>query len=152
MNKDSGSDRIPVELFKVLKDAVELLCSICHQTWKTQQWPQGWKRSVSFQSQRKAMPKNFQTATQLPHSTLVRLYSKSFNLGFRSTWIENIQMFKLGLDKAEEPEIKLPTFIGLWRKQRNSRKTSISASLTMLKLLTLWITTDFGKFLKRWEY
>ena len=70
MNKDSGSDRIPVELFKVLKDdAVEVLRSICHQTWKTQQWQQGWKTSVSFQSQRKAMPKNVQTATQLPHST-----------------------------------------------------------------------------------
>ena len=70
MNKDSGSDRIPVELFKILKDAAaEVLHSICQHTWKTQQWPQGWKTLVSFQSQRKAMPKNVQTATQLPHST-----------------------------------------------------------------------------------
>ena len=70
MNKDSGSDRIPVELFKILKDAAaEVLHSICQHTWKTQQWPQGWKTLVSFQSQRKAMPKNVQTTTQLPHST-----------------------------------------------------------------------------------
>ena len=67
-------------------------------------------------------------------------------------WTENFQMHKLGLEKAEEPDIKLPTFIGSWRKQGNSRKTSTSASLTMLKPLTVWITTKCGKFLKRWEY
>ena len=59
-------------------------------------------------------------------------------------------MFKLDLDKAEEPEIKLPTSAGSSKKQENSRKTS--ASLTMPKPLTVWITTNSGKFLKRWEY
>jgi len=49
-------------------------------------------------------------------------------------------------------EIKLSAFIGSWRKQRNSRKTSASVSLTMLKPLTVWITTSCGKFLKRWKY
>ena len=69
MNKASGSDRIPVELFQILKDdAVKVLHSICQQIWKTQQWPQDWKRSVSFRSQRKAMPKNAQTTAQL-HSS-----------------------------------------------------------------------------------
>ena len=62
-------------------------------------------------------------------------------------WIENFQMFKLDLEKAEEPEIKLPTSI----KQENSRKTYASASLTMLKLLTVR-SQQTGKFLKRWEY
>ena len=57
-------------------------------------------------------------------------------------------MYKLGCKEAEELEIKLPTFIGSWRKQGNSRKTSISAPLTTLKLLTMWITTNCGKFLK----
>ena len=61
MNKASGSDEIPVELFQILKDAVKVLHSICQQIWKTKQWPQDWKISVSFQSQRKAMPKNAQT-------------------------------------------------------------------------------------------
>ena len=61
-------------------------------------------------------------------------------------------MFKLDLEKAEEPEIRLPTSVGLLKKQENSRKTSTSASLTMLNPLTVWITTNCGKFLKRWEY
>ena len=61
-NKVSGGDRIPVELFQILKDdAVKVQHSICQQIWKTQQWPQDWKRSVFIPSQRKAMPKNVQT-------------------------------------------------------------------------------------------
>ena len=61
-------------------------------------------------------------------------------------------MFKLDLEKAEEPEIKLPTSAGTSKKQDNSRKTYTSALLTMLKPLTVWITTNCGKFFKRWEY
>ena len=61
-------------------------------------------------------------------------------------------MSKLDLGKAEEPHIKLSTAIGSEKKQENSTKTSTSASLTMLKPLTVWITTNCGKFLKRWEY
>jgi len=61
-------------------------------------------------------------------------------------------MYKLEFEKAEEPEIKLPTSFGSWKKQESSRETSTSASLTMLKPLTVWITTKCGKFLKRWEY
>ena len=73
-NKASGGDGIPVQLFQILKeDAVKELHSIYQQIWKTQQWPQDWKRSVSFQSQRKAMPKNAQTTAQLHSShTLVK--------------------------------------------------------------------------------
>ena len=66
---------------------------------------------------------------------LARLCSKTCKPGFSSMWIKNFQMYKLGLEKAEKPEIKLPTFTGLWRKQGNSRKTSTSASLTKLKPL-----------------
>ena len=60
------------------------------------------------------------------------------------------QMFKLDLEKAEEPEIKLPTSIGSSKKQENSRKTTFSALLSMPKLSTVWITTNSGKFFKRW--
>ena len=67
-------------------------------------------------------------------------------------WTVNFQMFKLVLEKAEEPEIKLPTSAGLLEKQKSSRKVSISALLTMPKLWTVWITTNSGKFWKRWEY
>ena len=72
MNKASGGDGIPVELFQIVKDdAVKVLHSICQQIWKTQQWPQDWKRSVFFQSQRKAMPKNAQTTAQLHSSHIL---------------------------------------------------------------------------------
>ena len=61
-------------------------------------------------------------------------------------------MFKLVLEKAEEPEIKLPTSTGSSKKQESARKASISALLTMPKPLTVWITINYGKFWKSWEY
>ena len=72
-NKASGSSGIPVELFQILKDdAVKVFHSISiHQIWKTQQWPQDWKRSVSFQFQSKVMPENVQTTTQLYSSHML---------------------------------------------------------------------------------
>ena len=71
-NKASGRNGIPVKLFQILKDnAVKVLHSICQQIWETQQWPQDWKRSVSSQSQRKAMPKNAHTTTQLHSSHML---------------------------------------------------------------------------------
>ena len=67
-------------------------------------------------------------------------------------WTKNFQMYKLDLDQAEEPQIKLPTLAGSWKKQESSRKTSISALLTMPKPLTVWITTNYGKLLEWWDY
>ena len=64
----------------------------------------------------------------------------------------NFQMFKLVLEKAEEPENKLQTSDGSLKKQESSRKTSISALLTTPKPSTVWITINCGKFWKRWEY
>ena len=64
----------------------------------------------------------------------------------------NFQMFKLVLEKAEEPEIKLPTSSGSLKKQENSIKTYISTLFTMPKPLTVWITINCGKFWKRWDY
>ena len=81
-NKASGGDRIPVGLFQIQKDdAVKMLHSICQQIWKTQRWPQDWKR-FSFQSQTKAMPKNVQATAQL-HSShmLAKKYSKFSSQG-----------------------------------------------------------------------
>ena len=66
-------------------------------------------------------------------------------------YTDNLQMFNLDLEKAEEPEIKLSTSAGSY-KSENSRKTSTSASLTTPKPLTVRITTNCGKFFKRWEY
>jgi len=80
MNKAGVGDEVPVELLQILKDdAVKVLHSICQHIWKTQQWPQDWKRSFSFQSQRKAMPNNVQTAAQL-HSSHLLASSGQFSL------------------------------------------------------------------------
>ena len=111
------------------------------------------KGQFSFQSQRKAMPKNAQTTAQLYSShKLVKECSKFSKPRFSNTWTVNFQMFKLLLEKAEEPEIKLPTSAGSLKKQESSRKTSISALLIMPKPLTVWITINCGKSWKRWEY
>ena len=77
--------------------------------------------------------------------------------GFSNVWAVNFQMFKLVLEKAEEPEIKLPTSDESWKKhvfcnKKSSRETYISALLSMPKPLTVWITTNCGKFFKRWGY
>ena len=110
-NKVSRSDGIPAELLKFLKDdAVLSAMSICQQIWKTQQWPQDWKRSVFIPIPKKAKPKKVQTIVQFDSfHMLARLFSKSFKLGFSNTGTENFNMYKLDLEKPEEPEIKLPT-------------------------------------------
>ena len=111
------------------------------------------KGRFSLQSQRKAMPKKAQTTIQLYSShTLAKQCSKFSKPGFSNMWTVNFQMSKLDLEKAEEPEIKLPTSVGWLKKQESSRKTSTSALLTMPKPLTVWITTNCGKFWKRSEY
>ena len=89
MNKASGGDGIPVELFQILKDeAVKVLHSVCQQIWKTQQWPQDWKRSVFIPIPKKGIAKEC------------------------SNYCKNFQMLKLDLEKADKPEIKLPTSTG----------------------------------------
>jgi len=111
------------------------------------------KGQFSFQSQRKTMPKNSQTTTHLHSShTLVKSWSKFSKPGISNMWTVNFQMFKLDLEKAEKTEIKLPISVGSLKKQECSRKTSTSALLTTAKPLTVWITTNCGKFFKRWEY
>ena len=93
---------------------------------------------------------NYCTIALISQASKVML--KILQPGFNSTWTMNLQMFQLDLEKAEEPENKLPTSIGSSRKQESYRKTSIFALLTMPKPLTVWITTHCGKFLKRWQY
>ena len=93
---------------------------------------------------------DYHTIVLISHASKVML--KILQGSFNSTWIVNFHMFKLVLEKAEEPEIKLPTSTGSSRKQGSSRKTSTSALLTMPKPLIMWNTTNCGKFWKRWEY
>ena len=130
-----------------------MLQSICQQIWKTQQWSQDWKRSIFIPIPKKGNAKecsNYHTIALTSHASKVML--KICKLGFRSTWTMNFQMFRQDLEKAEEPEINLRTSTGSSKKQRSSRKTSTSALLNTPKPLTVWITTNCGKFFKRWEY
>ena len=126
--------------------------SICQQIWKTQQWPQDWKRSVFIPIPKKSNAKEYSndhTIALISHASKVMLKI----LQARLQQYVNLQVFKVDLEKAEEPEIKLPTSTGSWKKQESSRKTSISALLTMPNPLTVWIThRNCGKFWKRWAY
>ena len=136
-----------------LYDAVNVLHSICQQIWKTQQWPQDWKWLVSIPIPKKGNAKEcsvYCTIALISHASKVTL--KILQVRLNNTWTVKFQMFKLVLEKAEEPEIKLPTSTGSLKKQESSRKTSISVLSTMPKPLTVWIPTNCGQFWKRWEY
>ena len=142
MNKASGGDGIPDVLFRILKDeAVEVLQSICQQIWKTQQWSHDWKRSVFIPIPKKGNAKecsNHWTMVLISHASKIMLKILQSRLQqYINFCLHNFQMYKLDLEKPEEPEIKLPTSVGSSKKQENSRKTSISASLIMLKPLTV---------------
>jgi len=148
MNKASVGDGIPVELFQILKvDSVKVLHAICQQIWKTQEWPQDWKRSVFIPIPKKGNAKecsNYRTISLITHASKVML--KILQARLQQYVNCELPEFKLVLEKAEEPEIILPTSARSWKKQESSRKTSISALLTMPKLLTVWITINCGKF------
>ena len=122
------------------------------QIWKTQQWPQFWN-SKDIPIPRKGNAKecsNYSKIALISHTSKVML--KILPARLQQYVNVNFQMVKLVLEKAEEPEIKLPTSAGSWKKKESSWKTSISALLTMPKPLTVWITINCGKFWKRWEY
>ena len=147
-NKASGGDSIPIELFQIVKDdAVKLLHSICQQIWETQQWPQDWKRSVFIPIPKKGNAKecyNYRTIALISHASKVML--KILQARLQQYVNHELPDIQAGLEKAEEPEIKLPTSFGSSKKQESSSKTSTSALLTMPKPLIVWITTNGGKF------
>ena len=109
-----GGDGIPAELFRILKDdGVKVLHSICQQIWKTQQWPQDWKRSVFIPIPKKSNAKecsNYHTISLISHASKVMLKIIQARLKqYINCELPDVQM---DLVKAEEPEIKLPTSIG----------------------------------------
>ena len=128
--KASGDDAIPAELFQILKDdSVKVRHSICQQIWKTAV-ATGLEK-VSFHSTSKE--RQCQRMLKLPHSCthLTRQQSKARLQQYLNRELADVQ------EKAAEPEIKLPTFVGSWKKQENSRKRSTSVLLTMPKPLTV---------------
>ena len=148
MNKVSGGDGIPVELFQILKDdAVKVLHSLCQQIQKTQQWPQNRKRSVFIPIPKKGNAKEcskYCIIALISHASKVML--KILQARLQQYLNRELPDVQAELEKAEEPEIKLPTSARSSKKQQRSRKTSIYALLKMPKPLTVWITINCGKF------
>ena len=111
-NKVSGGDGIPVELFQILRDdAVKVLHSICQQIWKTQQWPQDWKRSIVILIPKKGNAKecsNYNTIALISHVSKIML--KNLQIRLQQYVNQELPDVQAGFRKAEEPDIKLPTF------------------------------------------
>ena len=145
-NKVSGSDGIPVELFQILKDdAVKVLHSICQQIWKTQQWPQDWKRTVFIPIPTKGM------ARECSNYCTIVLISHASNAQNSPSQVSAICEFELpdvqaGFRKGRGTRDQIANIRWIMKKAREFQKKSISALLTMPKPLTVWITINCGKF------
>ena len=153
-NKASGGDGIPVELFQILKDdAVKVLHSICQQIWKIQQWPQDWKRSVFIPVPKKGNAKecsDYHTIVLISHASKVMLKILQARLQqYVNCELSDVQA---SFRKGKGTRDQIANICWIIKKNESSRKTSISALLTMPKPLTVSIITNCGKFFKRWEY
>ena len=148
MNKASGDDGIPVELFQILKDdAVKVLHSVCQQIWKTQQHPQDWKRSVFIPIPKKGNAtecSNYHKIALISHTGKVML--KILQARLQQYVNRELPDVQAGFRKGRGIRDQIATSTGSWKKQESSRKTSISALLTMPKPLTVWITRNCEKF------
>ena len=153
-NKDSGGDGIPGELFQILKDDVmKMLHSICQQIWKTHQWPQDRKRSVFTPIPKKGKAKecsNYRTIALISHASKVML--KILQARLQQYVNHELPDVQAGFRKGRGTRDKIANICWIIEKAREFQKTSTVALLTMPKLLTVWITTNCGKFSKRWEY
>ena len=154
MNKASGGDGILVELFQILKDdAVKVLHSICQQIWKTQQWPQDWKRSVFIPIPKKRNAKecsNHHTITLILHASKVML--KILPARLQQYVNHELLDVQAGFRKGRGTRDQIDNIYWIIEKAREFQKISISALLTTPKPLTMWVTINCGKFLKRQEY
>ena len=148
MNKASGGDGIPVELFQILKDdAVKVLPSICQQTWKTQQWLQDWKRSVFIPIPKKGNAKEcyYRTITLNSHTSKVIL--KILQARLQQYVNHELPDVQAGFRKGRGTRDQIANIHWIMEKAREfQKKTYISALLTMPKPLTVWITINCGKF------
>ena len=148
MNKASGGDRIQAELFQILKDAVKVLPSICQEIWKTQQWPQDWKKSVFIPIPKKGNVKecsNYCTAGLISHASKVML--KILHARLQQYVNREFPDVQAGFRKGRGTRDQIANIRWIIKKQESSGKTSTSALLTMPKSLTVWITTNW-KILK----
>ena len=148
MSKTTGGDGIPAELFQFIEgDAVKVLHSICQQIWKTQQWPQDWKWSVFIPIPKKGNAKecsNYHTIAHISHASKVILKILQARLQqYMNCELPDVQA---GFRKGRGTRDQIAKIRWTLKKQESSKKTSISALLTMPKLLTMWTTINCGKF------
>ena len=130
-----------------------MLHSICQQIWKTQHWPQDWKRSVFIPIPKKGNAKecsNYCTTALISHASKVML--KILQARLQQYVNHELPDVQAGFRKGRGTRDQIANICWIIKKQESSRKTSISALLTMPKPLTVWITINCGKFWKRWEY
>jgi len=123
------------------------------QIWKTQQWPQDWKRSVFIPIPKKGNAKecsNYCTIVLISHASRVIL--KILQARLQQYVNHELPDVQAGFRKGRGTRDQMPTSAGSPKKEESSRKTCISALLTMPKPVTVWITRNCGKFWKRWEY
>ena len=148
------SDRIPVELFQFLTDdAVKELHSICQQIWKTHQWPQDWKRSVFIPLPKKGKAKecsNYYTIALISHT--IKVMIKILQARLQQYVNHEFPDVQPGFRKDRGTSDQIANICWIMEKAREFQKNIYSALLTMPKPLTMWITTNCGKFWKRWEY
>ena len=141
-NKASGGDGIPVDLFQILKDdAVKMLHSICQQIWKTQQWPQHWKRYVFIPIPKEGNAKkcsNYHTIALISHARKVML--KIFQPRLQQYVNREFPDVQAGFRKGRGTRDQIANIHCITAKTTEFQKTSISALLTMPKPLTVWIT------------
>ena len=153
MNKASGGNGIPVELFQILKDdAVKVLHSICQQIWKTRQQPQEWKRSVFILMQKKLNVKessNYCTISLISYTSKVML--KILQARLQQCVNREFSDVQVGFRKSRGIRDQIANIRWIIEKV-SFRKTSMSALLTIPTPLIVWITINCGKFFKRWEY
>ena len=154
MKKASGGEGIPVELFQILKDdAVKVLHSICQQIWKTQQWPQDWKRSVFIPIPKKGNAKecsNYRTIALISHTSKVML--KILQARLQQYVNRERSDVQAGFRKGRGTRDQIVNIRWIMEKAREFQKNIYFCFLDYAKALTVWITRNCGKFLKRWEY
>ena len=143
------------ELFQILKDnAVKVLHSVCQQIWKIQQWPQNWKRSVFISIPKKGNAKecsNCHTTALISHASKIMLKILQVRLQQYVNW--EIPDVQAGFRKGKRNQIpNCQHLLDHRESKRIPRKTSTCALLTTLKPMIVWITVNWSKFLKRWEY
>ena len=154
IRKYHGDDGIPAELFQILKDdAVKVLHSIHQQVWKTQQWPEDWKRSVFIPVPKKGNAKgcsNYCTFALISHASKVML--KILQARLQQYMNQELPDAHAGFRKGRRTRDQMANICWIIDKARESQRNIYFCFIDYTKPLTVWITTNNGKFLKRQEY